>query len=110
MKIYSSRRNIDNESIENYIGKDVWVKAKINWCKYYVKIISVTSDGKYLCNMVSAYMLEHGSENKHTATELYSNMYSRYKVNAWEFTLQRPIECYTSEEIVDILHGFVSED
>ena len=104
MKIYSSRNN--KQSLDNYVGKDIWVKVYdglFNIAKY-VRILREDND-KYICNRLPAYIIDDlGSRNQCSAGQvyLYTN-YCEYTVDKSGMHLCLPIECLTTEEIIDAL-------
>lgn len=108
MKIYCSRAS--NISIEDFIGKDAWVKVhdSSRYCNEYVRFLSINAGGHVQYN----YVFQNYIDN----IDAYSNYISEEDVDKLltttryapldEFRILLPLEIYTTEEIVDVFKNY----
>ncbi len=102
MKIYSTSDTLD---LTKYVGKDVWVLAKVPEGRSYIKILSVVSDVVTYREAYEEYVDgDWGLDSNDPELWLYSSygVYIRHAYAA-KIHIITPISILTTDELYEIL-------
>ena len=94
MKIYCYSQS----DITAYANKDIWVKAQFEKGPYWTRILSVNGD-KCTLNRVSAEYTDHSA----VALGALVNKVHNCKLD--EFSIIKPVETMSTEELLDLFAG-----
>ena len=108
MKIYASSR--DN-SLDRFVGKDVWVKADIynfnvGYTTYYVKVLEANQFAYYVY-MLPTHMVDDGhvyfNDEQFYSCLFAESFYTSDWVRKQEISIAKPFELLSGDEIRDMV-------
>ena len=96
MKIYSGR-NIKELSLEDFLGKDVWVRCETIWGFYYVRVLKIYDDLTLKCNTCSIGKRNFSPED----LDIYCIIGEERRLAMKLFEVKYPIDTLTTEELLE---------
>lgn len=120
MKLYATT----SDSLDKYIGKDIWVKVKISifHIQYYIHIVKV-EDGIVYYNMCNAYAADYQPESTYEDFNPFEVLETSIPRRAYldqvlnhvchtpkaDIHIQHPVDLLSTKEIIAGIEANVSE-